>query len=135
TGKQLIAQAIHSHSPRKDEPFIEINCAAIPESLLESEFFGHERGAFTGAVGQRKGRFEEAKGGTLFLDEIGEISYDLQAKLLRVLQDGGYSRVGGSAILRSNARVIAATNRDLRTAAQEGTFRSDLFYRLHVISV
>ncbi len=135
TGKQLIAQAIHSHSPRKDEPFVEINCAAIPEALLESEFFGHERGAFTGSVAQRKGRFEEAQGGTLFLDEIGEISYDLQAKLLRVLQDGSYSRVGGNAVLKSKARVIAATNRDVRKLAQEGSFRTDLFYRLHVISL
>ncbi len=135
TGKELIAHAIHAKSPRKNEPFIEVNCAAIPENLLESEFFGHERGAFTGAVSQRRGRFEEAKGGTLFLDEIGEISYDLQAKLLRVLEDGGFTRVGGSTIHRSNARVIAATNRDLRVAAQEGRFRADLFYRLHVISL
>ena len=135
TGKQLIAQAIHSLSPRKKEPFIEINCAAIPANLLESEFFGHERGSFTGAVGRRIGRFEEAGGGTLFLDEIGEIDYALQAKLLRVLEDGVFSRVGGSRILRSRARVIAATNRDLRLASQKGDFRADLFYRLHVISL
>ncbi len=135
TGKQLIAQAIHSLSPRKNEPFIEINCAAIPGNLLESEFFGHERGSFTGAVDQRIGRFEEAGGGTIFLDEIGEIDYALQAKLLRVLEDGVFSRVGGSRMLRSRARVIAATNRDLRVASQKGDFRADLFYRLHVISL
>jgi len=135
TGKQLIAQAIHSLSPRRDEPFVEINCAAIPENLLESEFFGHERGAFTGAVDRRIGRFEEAKGGTIFLDEIGEVDLGLQAKLLRVLENGNFNRVGGSTTLHSRARVIAATNRDLRAASQEGEFRADLFYRLHVISV
>ncbi|HLS28434.1 MAG TPA: sigma-54 dependent transcriptional regulator [Opitutales bacterium] len=135
TGKQLMAQAIHSHSQRKDEPFIEINCAAIPEALLESEFFGHEKGAFTGAAKQRKGLFEQARNGTVFLDEIGEMNYDLQAKLLRVLQDGRFTRVGGTSTLHSNARIIAATNRDLHTATQEKTFRVDLFYRLHVISL
>jgi DNA-binding NtrC family response regulator len=135
TGKQLIAHAIHALSPRCNEPFVEINCAAIPESLLESEFFGHERGAFTGATQQRIGRFEEAQNGTIFLDEIGEIGYSLQAKLLRVLQDGKFNRIGGPQTLRSNARVIAATNRDLRAAAKAGDFRTDLFYRLHVISV
>lgn len=135
TGKQLMAQAIHSHSPRKDAPFIEINCAAIPEALLESEFFGHEKGAFTGAAKQRKGIFEQASDGTVFLDEIGEMNYDLQAKLLRVLQDGNFTRVGGNTTLHSNARIIAATNRDLQAAAQEGSFRLDLFYRLHVIAL
>ncbi len=135
TGKQLIAQAIHSLSPRRDKPFVEINCAAVPEKLLESEFFGHERGAFTGAVARRVGRFEEAQEGTIFLDEIGEVDYALQAKLLRVLDSGRLNRVGGGRTLRSNARVIAATNRDLRKASQQGQFRADLFYRLHVISV
>lgn len=135
TGKQLIAQAIHSLSARKSEPFVEVNCAAIPENLLESEFFGHERGAFTGAVSRRIGRFEEAREGTLFLDEIGEVDYALQAKLLRVLEDGRYNRVGAGTTLHSRARVIAATNRDLRAASEDGRFRADLFYRLHVISV
>jgi DNA-binding NtrC family response regulator len=135
TGKQLIARALHACSPRRNLPFVEINCAAIPENLLESELFGHERGAFTGATSQRIGRFEEAGAGTLFLDEIGEMSLPLQAKLLRVLQDGKFSRVGGQRTLQSQARVIAATNRDLQKDAAEGRFRSDLFYRLHVISL
>lgn len=135
TGKQLIAQALHAASPRHREPFVEVNCAAIPENLLESELFGHERGAFTGATERRQGRFEEAGAGTLFLDEIGETSYAVQAKLLRVLQSGRFSRVGGSATLQSRARVIAATNRDLQKEAEEGRFREDLFYRLHVISI
>lgn len=135
TGKQLIAQAIHSLSSRKNEPFVDINCAAIPANLLESEFFGHERGSFTGAVDRRVGRFEEAKGGTIFLDEIGEVELSLQAKLLRVLENGDFNRVGGSTTIHSRARVIAATNRNLRTASQQGLFRADLFYRLHVILV
>jgi DNA-binding NtrC family response regulator len=135
TGKELIARAIHACSSRKVHPFIEVNCAAIPENLLESELFGHERGSYTGATSQRIGRFEEAGGGTLFLDEIGEMSPAVQAKLLRVLQDGRFNRVGGQRTLQSGARVIAATNRDLQKEAEEGRFRSDLFYRLHVISI
>jgi DNA-binding NtrC family response regulator len=135
TGKQLIARAIHACSPRRKEPFVEINCAAIPENLLESELFGHERGAFTGATAQRIGRFEEAGAGTIFLDEIGEMSPAVQAKLLRVLQDGKFNRVGGQRTLQSQARVIAATNRDLQQEAEAGRFRPDLFYRLHVISL
>jgi DNA-binding NtrC family response regulator len=135
TGKQLVASAIHACSPRRKEPFVEVNCAAIPENLLESELFGHERGAFTGATSQRIGRFEEAGAGTLFLDEIGETSHAVQAKLLRVLQDGKFSRVGGQQTRQSQARVIAATNRDLQKEADENRFRPDLFYRLHVISL
>ncbi len=135
TGKQLVAQAVHDTSPRRAAPFVEVNCAAIPENLLESELFGHERGAFTGATERRTGRFEEADDGTLFLDEIGEMSFSVQSKLLRVLQDGRFSRVGGSAVLRSRARVIAATNRDLQQEVEAGRFRADLFYRLHVITL
>ncbi len=135
TGKQLVAQALHLRSPRHNQPFVEINCAAIPENLLESELFGHDRGAFTGATDQRVGRFEEAGAGTLFLDEIGEMSYPLQSKLLRVLQSGKFNRVGGTETLQSHARVIAATNRDLQKEIEAGRFRTDLFYRLHVISL
>jgi DNA-binding NtrC family response regulator len=135
TGKQLIAQAIHDSSARRAEPFVEVNCAAIPENLLESELFGHERGAFTGATERRTGRFEEARDGTLFLDEIGEMSFTVQSKLLRVLQGGKFNRVGGSATLQSRARVIAATNRDLQKEVEAGKFRADLFYRLHVITL
>ena len=135
TGKQLIAQAIHERSPRRSKPFVEVNCAAIPENLLESELFGHERGAFTGATERRTGRFEEAGDGTLFLDEIGEMSFNVQSKLLRVLQSGKFNRVGGSTTLQSNARVIAATNRDLQKEVEAGRFRADLFYRLHVITL
>ena len=135
TGKQLIAQAIHENSARRNEPFVEVNCAAIPENLLESELFGHERGAFTGATDRRTGRFEEAGEGTLFLDEIGETSFTVQSKLLRVLQGGKFNRVGGSTTLQSRARVIAATNRDLPKEVEAGRFRADLFYRLHVITL
>jgi DNA-binding NtrC family response regulator len=135
TGKQLVAQAIHENSPRRAKAFVEVNCAAIPENLLESELFGHERGAFTGATERRTGRFEEANDGTLFLDEIGEMSFTVQSKLLRVLQSGRFNRVGGSATLQSNARVIAATNRDLQKEVEAGRFRADLFYRLHVITL
>jgi len=135
TGKQLVAQALHLRSPRRNHPFVEINCAAIPENLLESELFGHDRGAFTGAMEQRTGRFEEAGAGTLFLDEIGEMSFPLQSKLLRVLQSGKFNRVGGTETLQSHARVIAATNRDLQNEIEAGRFRADLFYRLHVISL
>lgn len=135
TGKQLIARAIHNASQRSSQPFVDVNCAAIPDTLLESELFGHERGAFTGADKRRIGRFEEAAKGTLFLDEIGEISYGVQAKLLKVLQDGIYSRVGGEGNLRCNARVIAATNRNLEQESAEGRFRTDLFYRLQVLTI
>ncbi len=135
SGKELLARFLHDHSPRRDAPFVEVNCAAIPENLLESEFFGHERGSFTGATGRRIGRFEEAGDGTLFLDEIGETNFSLQAKLLRVLQTGSFSRVGQTGQQTSRARVIAATNRDLTEEARTGRFRSDLFYRLNVISV
>ncbi|MBC8108192.1 MAG: sigma-54-dependent Fis family transcriptional regulator, partial [Anaerolineae bacterium] len=135
TGKQVIARLIHSLSSRRDEPFVDVNCAAIPDTLLESELFGHEKGAFTSAEAQRIGRFEEAGRGTLFLDEIGEMSYAVQSKLLKVLQDGRFSRVGGSKTLTSQARIIAATNRDLEKEVALGRFRNDLFFRLHVMSV
>lgn len=133
TGKELIANAIHYNSPRSNAPFIKLNCAALPDNLLESELFGHEKGAFTGAVAMRKGRFEQADGGTIFLDEIGEISPTFQAKLLRVLQEGEFERVGGTKTLKVNVRVIAATNKDLETAVDEGDFREDLYYRLNVM--
>lgn len=135
TGKELIARAIHNLSPRRDSPFITLNCAAVPATLLESELFGHERGAFTGAVAQRIGRFEMANGGTLFLDEIGEIALDLQAKLLRVLQEQEFDRLGSSRTTRVNVRVVAATNRDLMQMVEAKEFRADLFYRLSVFPV
>jgi DNA-binding NtrC family response regulator len=135
TGKQLVAQAIHERSARRAQPLVEVNCAAIPENLLESELFGHERGAFTGATERRTGRFEEASSGTLFLDEIGEMSFTVQSKLLRVLQSGKFNRVGGTATLQSKARVLAATNRDLPREIEAGRFRPDLYYRLHVITL
>jgi DNA-binding NtrC family response regulator len=135
TGKELLAKAIHRYSRRANEAFIPINCAAIQESLLESELFGHEQGAFTGALNRRIGRFEQAGAGTLFLDEIGEISFALQAKLLRVLQDGEFYRVGGDRKLRSHARIVAATNQQLRQRVDSGEFRADLFYRLNVVSL
>ncbi|MCG2577024.1 nif-specific transcriptional activator NifA [Dechloromonas sp. XY25] len=133
TGKELIANAIHYNSPRARAAIVKLNCAALPENLLESELFGHERGAFTGAVEARKGRFEQAHGGTLFLDEIGEVSPAFQAKLLRVLQEGEFERVGGSKTVKVDVRIIAATHRDLETAVEMGDFREDLFYRLNVM--
>ena len=135
TGKELIANAIHYNSPRVNGPVIKLNCAALPDNLLESELFGHEKGAFTGAVNKRKGRFEQADGGTLFLDEIGEISGAFQAKLLRVLQEGEFERVGGSETLKVDVRIIAATNRDLESEVEAGTFREDLYYRLNVMPI
>jgi two-component system response regulator AtoC len=135
TGKELVGLAIHSLSSRKDAPFVRLNCAAVPESLMDSELFGHERGAFTGAVERRMGRFELADGGTLLLDEIGEMNIGVQAKLLRVLQEGEFERVGGGHTIRVNTRVIAATNRNLKEQVAAGTFRQDLFYRLNVVSI
>jgi two-component system NtrC family response regulator len=135
TGKELVAQAIHRLSPRKESPFIVINCGAIPETLLESELFGHEKGAFTGAHIQRKGRIEAARGGTLFLDEIGELSLGLQVKLLRYLQEQVIERIGGREQIRVDARVITATNRDLKQAMKTGAFREDLYFRLAVVSI
>jgi PAS domain S-box-containing protein len=135
TGKELIARAVHSSSRRKAMPLIKVNCAALPAGLVESELFGHEKGAFTGAIARRVGRFELARGGTIFLDEIGELPADAQAKLLRVLQEREFERVGGSAPIRADARVLAATNRDLLKAVREKTFREDLYYRLSVFPV
>jgi PAS domain S-box-containing protein len=135
TGKELIARAIHSSSNRADKPFIKINCAALPAGLIESELFGHERGAFSGAIQRRIGRFELANGGTIFLDEIGEVSAEVQVKLLRVLQEREFERIGGNQTIRCDVRVIAATNRDLASAIANGAFRADLFYRLNVFPV
>ncbi len=134
-GKEVLADAIHGWSPRAQGPLVKVNCAAIPETLLESELFGHEKGAFTGAHQSRTGRFEEANGGTIFLDEISEMSPQLQAKLLRVTQDGGFRRVGSGKELHTNARILAATNRNLETLIKEGRFREDLFYRLAVVEL
>ncbi len=135
TGKELIARAIHFNSPRKDQPFISVNCGALPETLLESELFGHEKGAFSGAVSQRKGRFELANCGTLFLDEISEMSAPLQVKLLRILQEMEFERVGGSHTLKVDVRVVAASNRNLKDEVAAARFRADLFYRLNVVHV
>lgn len=133
SGKELVARALHKHSPRSQGPFVAINSAAIPKDLLESELFGHERGAFTGAQTMRRGRFEQAEGGTLFLDEIGDMPFDLQTRLLRVLSDGHFYRVGGHHAIKANVRVIAATHQDLEQRVKEGVFREDLFHRLNVI--
>jgi len=135
TGKELLARAIHSFSEREEGPMIKVNCAALPENLIESELFGHEKGAFTGANQQRKGRFELAHQGTIFLDEIGELPLNLQSKLLRVLQEGEFERVGGTKTIKVDTRVIAATNRDLRSMAEKGEFREDLYYRLNVFPI
>lgn len=135
TGKELVAKAIHECSERSSGPFIAVNCSALPESIIESELFGHEKGAFTGAIATRIGRFEAAHDGTLFLDEIGELSPSIQVKLLRILQERSFERVGGSKALKTNARIIVATNRDLHAAVKEGVFREDLFFRLNVFPI
>jgi two-component system response regulator AtoC len=135
TGKELVARALHDHSSRKDKPFIKVNCAAIPKELIESELFGYERGAFTGAVSSKPGRFELANGGTLFLDEIGEIPVEMQVKLLRALQESEFERVGGIKTIRVDVRLVAATNRDLKKLIAGGIFREDLYYRLNVVPI
>ncbi len=135
TGKELVARAICAASLRRDKPFVKVNCAALPTELLESELFGFERGAFTGAMQHKPGKFEFANHGTMFLDEIGEMSFPLQAKLLQVLQDGEFSRLGGKHDVRVDVRVIAATNRDLEQAVTAGQFREDLFFRLNVVAI
>ncbi len=135
TGKEMVARALHELSRRKREPFVEVNCAAIPEELIESELFGHEKGSFTGAVARRIGRFELADGGTLFLDEVGDMSLNAQAKVLRVLQESVFERVGGTETKKVDVRVIAATNKDLLASSQDGSFREDLFYRLNVVPI
>jgi len=135
TGKELVAKAIHFHSPRANAPLIKVNCAALPETLLESELFGHEKGAFTGAAVKRIGRFEAADKGTLFLDEIGELTQAMQVKLLRVLQEHEFERVGGNRTIRTDVRIITATNRDIEKAIRENQFREDLYYRLNVVSI
>ncbi len=135
TGKELIAKAIHYSSPRKDGPFISINCMSLSSGVLESELFGHEKGSFTGATAMKKGRFEVAHGGTLFLDEVGELSAELQVKLLRVLQEKAFERVGGSRTIHADIRLVAATNMDLKQAVEQGRFREDLYYRLNVVGI
>jgi len=135
TGKEVVARFIHRTSPRKNGPFVAINCAALPEQLLESELFGHERGAFTGALQPKPGQIEVASGGVLFLDEVGEMSPSAQAKLLRVLQEREFQRLGATRTLKANVRVVTATNRDLRKAVERGEFREDLYYRLHVFEI
>jgi len=135
TGKELVARALHEASPRRDRPFVEVNCAAIPSELIESELFGHMKGSFTGAVADRAGKFEQADGGTLFLDEVGDMSLAAQAKLLRVLQEGVVTRIGGSKSIQVDVRVLAATNKDLDEEIEEGRFREDLLYRLNVVPI
>jgi DNA-binding NtrC family response regulator len=135
TGKELVARALHDYGRRRAGPFVPINMAAIPRELIESELFGHERGAFTGATNRAAGRFEQAAGGTLFLDEIGDMPPEAQTRLLRVLQEGEYTTVGGRLPIRANVRIIAATHRDLRAAIRQGQFREDLFYRLNVVPI
>lgn len=135
SGKEVVARAVHNASPRHDKPFIPVNCGAIPADLLESELFGHEKGAFTGAISARKGRFEMAEGGTLFLDEIGDMSFNMQVKLLRVLQERCFERVGSNQTIQCNVRIVAATHRDLPKMIDEGSFRHDLYYRLNVFPI
>jgi two-component system response regulator HydG len=135
TGKELVARALHEGSPRRERPFIRVNCAALPETLLESELFGYERGAFTGATARKEGRFELADGGTLLLDEVGDLSAATQAKLLRVLQEGEFERLGGTKTLKADVRIVAATNQDLDVLVRERRFREDLFYRLNGITI
>jgi len=135
TGKELVARAVHSQSYRRDRPFVAVSCAALPESLLESELFGHEKGSFTGAYAQKKGKFEAADGGTLFLDEIGEMSANIQVHLLRVLEEKEFNRVGGNEPIKVDVRVISATNRDMKEAIARGKFREDLYYRLNVVNI
>jgi len=135
TGKELVARAIYQHSARRDGPFLAVNCAAVPETLLESELFGHEKGAFTGADRRRIGKFEQCHGGTIFLDEVGDMSPLVQSKVLRVLQEQRFERVGGNDTINTNVRIISATNRDLEAMIREGKFRSDLFYRLHGFTI
>src|SRR5262249_33290162 len=135
TGKELVAAALHINSPRAGKPFIKVNCAALPESLIETELFGHQRGAFTGATTNKLGRFELAEGGTLFLDEIGELSANVQIKLIRVLQEREFERVGGSETIKADLRLIVATNRDLEKEVAAGRFRADLYYRLSVFTI
>src|SRR5215212_6124170 len=135
SGKEIVARTLHRHSPRADQPFIDVNCAAIPEELIESELFGHRKGAFTGAIDERKGKFELADGGTLFLDEIGDMSFKTQAKVLRVLQEQTFQKIGGQQTIKVDVRVIAATNKNLEAEIAAGNFRSDLYYRLNVIPI
>ncbi|MCB1767887.1 MAG: sigma-54-dependent Fis family transcriptional regulator, partial [Candidatus Competibacteraceae bacterium] len=135
TGKEAVASNIHGLSPRRDRPFVPVNCGAIPSELLESELFGHEKGAFTGAISSRQGRFEIAEGGTLFLDEIGDMPMDMQIKLLRVLQERTYERVGSNKTMRADVRIVAATHQNLEQLVAEGKFRMDLFYRLNVFPI
>jgi two-component system response regulator HydG len=135
TGKELVARAIHDRSPRRDGPFVAVNCAALPETLLESELFGYEKGAFTGAAGRKEGRFELADGGTLFLDEVADLSPVTQPKILRVLQEGEFERVGGTKTIRVDVRIVTATNQDLAALVRDRRFREDLFYRLNVITI
>jgi two-component system nitrogen regulation response regulator NtrX len=135
TGKELVARALHEASPRRDKPFVEVNCAAIPSELIESELFGHMKGSFTGAFADRAGKFEQADGGTLFLDEVGDMSLSAQAKLLRVLQEGVVTRIGGSKSIQVDVRVLAATNKELESEIAEGRFREDLLYRLNVVPI